>query len=81
LWQTPDSGAEVRPPEPKQPMKIKCPKCGRDLEFRNNPYRPFCSERCQMVDLGRWMSEAYQVPLEREENEDEPSLSEEPRES
>lgn len=62
-------------------MKIKCPKCGRVTEFESNPYRPFCGERCKMIDLGKWMSEAYHVPLENEENEDEPISSEEPQES
>ena len=57
---------------------IKCPRCGTETTFANNSYRPFCSERCKMVDLGKWMSEAYQVPVEGEEGED---ASEEQRES
>lgn len=28
-----------------------------------NPWRPFCSERCKMIDLGRWANEEYRVPL------------------
>lgn len=58
-------------------MKIKCPKCGGETDFHNNPHRPFCGERCKMVDLGRWMSEAYEVPLD-DEGEDGPAPSGEP---
>jgi len=30
----------------------------------NNPYRPFCSERCKMIDLGQWASESYRIPAD-----------------
>ena len=29
-----------------------------------NPFRPFCSERCKLIDLGQWASESYRVPVE-----------------
>ena len=32
-----------------------------------NPSRPFCSERCQLIDLGRWFGEGYALPQEGEE--------------
>ena len=38
-----------------------------------NPFRPFCSERCKMIDLGTWASEGYRVPGERAPQEDEES--------
>jgi len=43
--------------------KIKCPQCGR-LTFysTDNPYRPFCSERCKLIDLGQWASESFKIP-------------------
>ena len=41
---------------------MKCPICGKPVEWRDNPFRPFCSERCKLVDLGRWVSEEYSVP-------------------
>jgi uncharacterized protein len=31
-----------------------------------NPFRPFCSERCKMIDLGAWATESYRVPVEEE---------------
>jgi endogenous inhibitor of DNA gyrase (YacG/DUF329 family) len=40
----------------------KCPTCDKPVEWQNNPFRPFCSERCKLVDLGKWVSEEYRVP-------------------
>lgn len=42
---------------------VKCPECGKSSRFdQSNPHRPFCSERCKMLDLGAWASESYAVP-------------------
>jgi len=41
---------------------MKCPTCDKDTKWQDNPYRPFCSERCKLVDLGRWVTEEYRVP-------------------
>lgn len=41
---------------------MKCPTCGKPVERKDNPFRPFCSERCKMVDLGRWVNEEYRLP-------------------
>jgi endogenous inhibitor of DNA gyrase (YacG/DUF329 family) len=32
------------------------------VEWRDNSWRPFCSERCQLIDFGRWADEEYRVP-------------------
>ena len=42
----------------------KCPTCGKSVEWKDNQFRPFCSERCQLVDLGRWVEGEYRVPGE-----------------
>jgi endogenous inhibitor of DNA gyrase (YacG/DUF329 family) len=42
-------------------MKTKCPQCKKKIVWRNNPYRPFCSERCKLIDLGKWASEEYKI--------------------
>ena len=42
-------------------MKL-CPSCGKSAEWQDNPHRPFCSERCKLVDLGKWVNEEYRVP-------------------
>lgn len=45
------------------PMKeYRCPTCRKQTTWTGNPYRPFCSERCKLVDLGNWASERYRVP-------------------
>ena len=44
------------------PLRVKCPTCHRDTEWENNPYRPFCSDRCKLIDLGEWAEERYRVP-------------------
>ena len=41
---------------------MKCPLCRTETEWQNNPYRPFCSERCKMIDLDHWLSERYRIP-------------------
>ena len=43
----------------------KCPTCGNPVEWKENPFRPFCSERCQLVDLGKWVDGEYRVPGEQ----------------
>jgi endogenous inhibitor of DNA gyrase (YacG/DUF329 family) len=59
---------------PKQRM-VSCPQCGKGVVWeRDNPYRPFCGERCKMIDLGGWASESYRVPVV--ENKDDPETDE-----
>lgn len=55
------------------PTKIvRCPQCGGDSPWSiDNRFRPFCCERCKLIDLGAWASEAYRVPLQ---DADDPSL-------
>jgi endogenous inhibitor of DNA gyrase (YacG/DUF329 family) len=38
-----------------------CPTCRAPVRWENNPHRPFCSQRCRMVDLGNWATERYHV--------------------
>jgi hypothetical protein len=51
-------------------MKIICPICKKTTTWRENPLRPFCSERCKLIDLGKWASEEYKVEG-KETDEDE----------
>ncbi|KPK06245.1 MAG: hypothetical protein AMJ64_09670 [Betaproteobacteria bacterium SG8_39] len=45
--------------------RVPCPRCGTATAFSpSNRWRPFCSERCKMIDLGDWASERYRVPVE-----------------
>jgi endogenous inhibitor of DNA gyrase (YacG/DUF329 family) len=52
---------------------IKCPHCRKETQLQGNPFRPFCSERCKMIDLGTWASEGYRVPGEKMPQDDEES--------
>ncbi|RZO85093.1 MAG: DNA gyrase inhibitor YacG [Oceanococcus sp.] len=44
---------------------VACPQCGEPASLTNdNPWRPFCSERCKMIDLGEWFEETRSIPSE-----------------
>ena len=50
---------------------VKCPTCRRPVEWSDaSPYRPFCSERCRLIDLGAWFSEQHRIPDESPGSED-----------
>ena len=40
----------------------KCPTCGREIQWGTSRFRPFCSERCRLVDLGAWFSGQRSIP-------------------
>jgi endogenous inhibitor of DNA gyrase (YacG/DUF329 family) len=43
---------------------VACPGCGAPTLYGPaNPFRPFCSERCRLIDLGEWAAESYRVPV------------------
>ena len=43
---------------------VNCPQCGKPITWDvANRYRPFCSERCRLIDLGAWASESYRIPV------------------
>jgi endogenous inhibitor of DNA gyrase (YacG/DUF329 family) len=44
---------------------VRCPQCGGNSVWNSaNKFRPFCSERCKLIDLGAWASESYRVPVQ-----------------
>ena len=44
---------------------VKCPTCQKPVEWsEESPFRPFCSERCRLIDLGEWASEKHAIPGE-----------------
>ena len=48
-----------------QPLIVDCPTCGAPVEWgEKSPFRPFCSDRCKLIDLGAWASESYRVPVQ-----------------
>lgn len=47
------------------PSKVLCPRCQKPSTLAaSNPFRPFCSERCKLIDLGSWAAEDYKIPAE-----------------
>jgi uncharacterized protein len=43
---------------------VRCPHCGTEKEYEGNEFRPFCSERCKLLDFGAWADEEYNIPSE-----------------
>lgn len=56
-------------------MIVKCPTCSTKVQWEGNPYRPFCSERCKLIDLGKWIKGDYAIPVM--EDDDRPEEKEE----
>ncbi|GAB6061510.1 DNA gyrase inhibitor YacG [Deferrisoma palaeochoriense] len=50
-------------------MTVRCPTCKAPTPWEGNPFRPFCSERCRAVDLGRWLREEYRIEAEEDDSD------------
>lgn len=49
---------------------VTCPYCGKKNTWHtDNIYRPFCSERCKLIDLGEWADEKHRIPAEPDSSE------------
>lgn len=48
-----------------QPLTVvACPTCGAPVEWvKASQYRPFCSDRCKLIDLGAWAAEEHKIPV------------------
>ncbi len=46
------------------PPIVKCPTCRREIDWADSPFRPFCSDRCRLIDLGGWLSGQHAIPGE-----------------
>ncbi len=43
-------------------IKFDCPTCKKGIEYTDEyPFRPFCSERCKLIDLGEWAAEGHKI--------------------
>jgi endogenous inhibitor of DNA gyrase (YacG/DUF329 family) len=43
-------------------MKVNCPTCQKTIQWSEaHPHRPFCSKRCQLIDLGEWSDEQFSI--------------------
>jgi uncharacterized protein len=56
---------------------VRCTTCRRETPWEGNPHRPFCSERCRLVDLAAWMDECYRIPGEPVPPDATPALDDE----
>ncbi len=52
-------------PTMTKPKTVQCPQCRKPATWEGNPDRPFCSERCRLLDLAAWAGEEYRVPGEK----------------
>jgi hypothetical protein len=57
---------------------MRCPICHRDVPWAGNPFRPFCGERCKLIDLDHWLAERYRIATPAE-SQDKSSPAEEIR--
>lgn len=46
-------------------LKVTCPTCKKTFSYYDSNFRPFCCEKCRLVDLGHWLTESYAVPVEK----------------
>ena len=44
-------------------MQTRCPICRALATWDENPFRPFCSERCKINDIAHWASESYRIDV------------------
>jgi hypothetical protein len=64
------------------PGVVKCPHCCRAVEFGpQSPFRPFCSERCKLADLGAWASDGYRISGRLTDSADDTAIPPDPRTS
>ncbi len=55
----------------KQKKTPRCPQCGKP---RQQQFRPFCSARCRDLDLNRWFSGSYSIPVKDDEYDDQDQM-------
>lgn len=46
-------------------LNVDCPRCKKKFNYYSSEYRPFCSEKCRLIDLGQWLNESYTVPVQK----------------
>ena len=59
----------------REDRAVGCPNCGKPVDCRRrgeNPFFPFCCERCKLLDLGKWLREEHRIegPGPQEVDED-----------
>jgi endogenous inhibitor of DNA gyrase (YacG/DUF329 family) len=49
----------------EEKIKVYCPRCGKSVRWKGNLYRPFCSQRCKLIDLGKWIDGEFCIQGEK----------------
>jgi len=63
----------------QEPRLVPCPTCGKSVSWTSeSAWRPFCSERCKLIDLGAWATERYRVPVVEDKDQPETAPPGEP---
>lgn len=56
-----------------EPTLVPCPTCGKSVEWSDaSPYKPFCSRRCRLIDLGEWLDEGHRISGEEQDDNGSP---------
>lgn len=55
-------------------FEVACPTCKKKFDYYSSTFRPFCCEKCRLIDLGQWLSESYTVPVEKLTDEEQETL-------
>lgn len=55
-------------------LEVICPTCKKNFDYYTSEYRPFCCEKCRLIDLGQWLNESYTVPVEKLTEEEQITL-------
>ena len=63
------------------PRNVPCPTCGKPVDWAPaSKWRPFCSERCKLLDFGAWANESYRIPaVENDQDEQLPPAGDDDR--
>jgi len=40
---------------------LRCPHCRKPVDWNSSEHRPFCSEKCRLIDLGQWAESDYRI--------------------
>lgn len=55
-------------------LKVRCPRCKTEFLYHDSEWRPFCSEKCRLIDLGQWLNGTYAVPAQNLTEEEKATL-------
>jgi endogenous inhibitor of DNA gyrase (YacG/DUF329 family) len=45
----------------KKVLKVKCPRCQKEFSYYDSKFRPFCTDRCKLIDMGQWLDNSFTI--------------------